>query len=179
MPPDGLTYQPEFLTRDEERELVASVEHLPFQEVRMHGVAAKRTVIHYGWDYDYEQWAIRPADPFPDFLTPLIARCAAAVGIEIARLEQLMVARYPPGAAIGWHRDAPMFGSPVVGVSLASACVMRFRRGKVRAWETYDQPLAPRSLYVLSGPARVTWQHSIPRTPELRYSITLRTLRHP
>ena len=88
-----------------------------------------------------------------------------------------MVARYPPGAAIGWHRDAPMFGSPVIGISLGAACVMRFRRGKVRAWETFNQTLEPRSLYVLSGPARVTWQHSIPRTPELRYSITLRTLR--
>jgi alkylated DNA repair dioxygenase AlkB len=33
-----------------------------------------------------------------------------------------------------------------------------------------------RSLYVLRGPARVQWQHSIPSTKALRYSITLRTV---
>jgi len=31
------------------------------------------------------------------------------------------VTRYPPGAAIGWQRDAPMFGPTVVGVSLGAA----------------------------------------------------------
>jgi alkylated DNA repair protein (DNA oxidative demethylase) len=177
MKPEGLTYQPDVISIDEEKILLDAIAVLPFQEVRMHGVVAKRAVIHYGWDYDYEGWSIHPSDPIPDFLMPLVNRCAEFAGIDVARIEQLMVARYPPGAAIGWHRDAPMFGSPVIGISLGTACVMRFRRGKVRAWETFNQTLEPRSLYVLGGPARVTWQHSIPRTPELRYSVTLRTLR--
>jgi alkylated DNA repair dioxygenase AlkB len=30
---------------------------------------------------------------------------------------------------------------------------------------------------VLAGAARTAWQHSIPPTKELRYSITFRTLR--
>jgi alkylated DNA repair dioxygenase AlkB len=34
------------------------------------------------------------------------------------------VQRYPPGATIGWHRDAPAFET-VIGVSLASACRLR------------------------------------------------------
>jgi hypothetical protein len=33
------------------------------------------------------------------------------------------------------------------------------------------------SGYVLSGPARWSWEHSILAAEELRYSITLRTLR--
>jgi alkylated DNA repair dioxygenase AlkB len=37
--------------------------------------------------------------------------------------------------------------------------------------------LAPRSAYVLSGRARWSWQHSIPATNELRYSVTFRTLK--
>ncbi|HEX7256079.1 MAG TPA: hypothetical protein VF236_09155 [Gaiellaceae bacterium] len=41
-------------------------------------------------------------------------------------------------------------------------------------WEVL---LEPRSGYVLTGPARTSWQHSIPPTKELRYSITFRTLR--
>jgi hypothetical protein len=34
-----------------------------------------------------------------------------------------------------------------------------------------------RSAYLLSGPARSVWEHSIPPVDELRYSITFRNLR--
>ena len=37
--------------------------------------------------------------------------------------------------------------------------------------------LEPRSAYVLTGPARTQWEHSIPPVKETRYSITFRTLR--
>jgi hypothetical protein len=112
MKPEGLTYRAEFVSREEERDLVARVEQLPFEDVRMHGVVARRKTIHFGWDYDYEGWAISPADPPPDFLRPLIARCAEVAGLAPEALAQVMVARYPPGAAIGWHRDAPMLAPP-------------------------------------------------------------------
>ncbi|MFL5967577.1 MAG: hypothetical protein ACJ747_13605, partial [Gaiellaceae bacterium] len=45
--------------------------------------------------------------------------------------------------------------------------------------ETYELELAPRSGYVLSGDARTKWQHHVPPTKSLRYSITFRTLRNP
>ena len=177
VPPDGLSYQPDFLTADEERELIAHVETLPFHEVRMHGVVAKRTVIHFGWDYDYSGWKIHRADPPPPPLAELLDRCSEAAGVEKGRLEQILVARYPPDAAIGWHRDAPMFGSPVVGVSLLAGCVMKFRRKAGDGFEVFKQVLEPRSLLILDGDARSKWQHTIARTPELRYSVTLRTVR--
>jgi hypothetical protein len=31
-------------------------------------------------------------------------------------LVEVLLTRYPPGAGIGWHRDAPMFGPEVVHV---------------------------------------------------------------
>lgn len=37
----------------------------------------------------------------------------------------------------------------------------------------------PRSIYLLRGPSRWAWQHSVAPTPTLRYSITFRTARHP
>jgi alkylated DNA repair dioxygenase AlkB len=43
----------------------------------------------------------------------------------------------------------------------------------------HEQALAPRSGYVLAGPARNQWQHSIPAVPAERYSLTFRTLRRP
>jgi alkylated DNA repair dioxygenase AlkB len=36
--------------------------------------------------------------------------------------------------------------------------------------------LTPRSRYVLAGAARSFWQHSIPPTKDVRYSMTFRTL---
>jgi DNA oxidative demethylase len=70
-----------------------------------------------------------------------------------------------------------MFGPKVVGVSLAAACRMRFQRGKGERRQVAEVTLEPRSAYVLSGAARYVWQHSIPPTKALRYSITFRTLK--
>ena len=174
--PPGLVDRPDFLTEADERALVAEIETYPFHEVRMRGQVARRTVIHFGWDYDYEGWKVHPTTPPTPLLSALRDRCAAAADVDPQSIEQILVARYPPGATIGWHRDAPMFGAPVVGVSLVSACTMKFRRKAGDDYEVFKQLLSPRSLYLLGGPARTAWQHSIPPTKELRYSITMRTL---
>jgi alkylated DNA repair protein (DNA oxidative demethylase) len=175
--PPGFGYVSGFLGESDHRELVARLASLPFHEVRMRGVAARRTVVHFGWDYGYESWRITPTAPMPDFLAPLRERAAVLAELSPEALEQVLVARYPPGAGIGWHRDAPMFGPVVVGVSLGAPAVMRFRRGRTGAWELRRVALAPGSAYVLSGPARAAWQHSIPPVDALRYSVTFRTVR--
>jgi DNA oxidative demethylase len=155
---------------------MAELQRLRFHEVRMHGVAARRTVIHFGFDYDYAGWSIHETDPPPPFLAELRDRAAAVANIDPRSLEQFLIARYPPGATIGWHRDAPMFGSPVIGISLGCAARMRFRRKTSDGFETDVQLLAPRSLSILSGAARSVWQHHIPAAKELRYSISMRTV---
>jgi alkylated DNA repair dioxygenase AlkB len=177
MGPEGLVYRSDLLSLDEERALLAEIETYSFHEVRMRGQVARRTVVHFGWDYDYEGWKIHPTSPPSPRLRELADRCAAEAGLAPEALEQFLVARYPPGATIGWHRDAPMFGSPVIGVSLLSSCTMKFRRKAGAEYEVVKQILEPRSLYILGGEARTKWQHSIPPTKALRYSISMRTLR--
>jgi alkylated DNA repair protein (DNA oxidative demethylase) len=176
-PPEGLVYRPDFVSPAAERDLHAAVEQLDFREIRMRGQTARRTARHFGFDYDYEQYGrLVPGDPLPDWLVSLREGCARLADLESDELAQALVQRYPPGATIGWHRDAPMFGT-VVGVSLASACRMRFQRGRGDERRTFELGLEPRSAYVLAGPARNAWQHSIPPTKSLRYSVTFRTLR--
>ena len=175
--PEGLVYQDAFLDVDEERSVVSLVEELQFSEVRMHGQPARRTVVHFGWLYQYESWKLVPADPLPEPLRWLCQRAGAFAGTDPELFAEVLVTRYPPGAGIGWHRDAPMFGPKVVGVSLLSPCAMRFQRRAADLRRTYRLDLAPRSAYVLSGAARWSWQHSIPSAPALRYSITFRTLK--
>jgi len=68
----------------------------------------------------------------------------------------------------------------IVGVSLANEAVMRLRPYPPDAPKKSDVVklvLAPRSIYLLRGPARWQWQHSVAPTKTLRYSITLRTQR--
>jgi alkylated DNA repair dioxygenase AlkB len=174
--PAGLTYRPELLAPDEEQELLGVLEELRFDPIVMHGQAAKRTARHYGLDYDYEARTPIPGEPVPDWLLPLRARAAELAGHEPDELVEILVQRYPPGAPIGWHRDAPAFGT-VVGISIGGASRLRFQRGKGEERRVWEVALEPRSGYVLAGEARRSWQHSIPPTRELRYSITFRTLR--
>lgn len=117
-----------------------------------------------------------PTDPPPPALEVVRDAAAAWAGRDPNDLAQILVTRYPPGATIGWHRDAPMFGT-VVGVSLAAACRLRFLRAQGRPREVWEIDATPRSGYVLTGAARWSWQHSIPPVPEERFSITFRTLR--
>jgi alkylated DNA repair dioxygenase AlkB len=174
--PPGLRYVPDLLTVSEEAELLVGLRALDFAAVEMRGQVARRRTAHFGWVYGYESWRITPGPPLPAFLEPLRVRCAALLAVEPAALAETLVTEYPPGAAIGWHRDATQFG-PVVGVSLLGACRMRFRRGTGTARRVHAVVLEPRSAYVLAGDARWRWQHHIPPMRAPRYSVTFRTLR--
>jgi len=173
--PSGFTYHPEFIKSEEEAQLLAAIETMEFSEVRMRGVVARRRVRQFGWRYSFESYRLTEGKPIPEFLIPLQNRAASLVGLDADRLSEALVTEYTPGATIGWHRDAPMFGI-VVGVSLKSACTFKLRRGP-GGERPMALALAPRSVYVLDGEARRDWQHSIPATKSLRYSITFRTLK--
>ena len=175
--PEGLEYRADFLHEDEERELLAVLDAIAYDSIEMRGQVARRTARHFGYDYDYESFKVKPGEPLPAELEWLRERCAAVADLAPAELAQALVLRYPPGATIGWHRDAPAFGAKIVGVSLGSACRMRFQRGTGEERRVWELELEPRSAYVLAEAARSAWQHSIPPTKELRYSITFRTLR--
>jgi hypothetical protein len=95
---------------------------------------------------------------------------------------EVLVTKYPPGAGIGWHRDAPAFDI-IVGVSLLSECTMQFRpwpatRNAPKRTRSLAHVLEPRSAYILRGSSRTRWQHHVPPAKMRRLSITFRTLRN-
>jgi alkylated DNA repair dioxygenase AlkB len=58
--------------------------------------------------------------------------------------------------------------------------VLRLRRRRREyGFARAAQPLAPRSIYHLSGPARHEWEHSIVPMETTRWSITFRSLADP
>jgi len=176
--PEGFVYRPDFLDPAEEEDLLRHIHHLSFHDVRMHGVVARRRIVQFGWRYHFDRRGLEGGDPLPAWLEGLQERAAALAAQSPAQLSEVLVTEYTPGATIGWHRDAPPFGV-VVGVSLRASCRLRFRRGEGTALERAECRLDARSAYVLQGPSRSEWQHSIPAVSELRYSITFRTLKRP
>jgi alkylated DNA repair dioxygenase AlkB len=174
--PDGFKYQPDLITPNEQDALVSHIRELPFREFQFHGFLAKRRTVSFGWHYDYSGQQLQKADPIPEFLLPLRALAAQLANLTTEAFQHVLVTEYGPGTGIGWHRDKAVFGQ-VVGVSLLTPCVLRFRRKQGEKWQRANLPVEPRSAYHLSGPARTVWEHSILRVDELRYAITFRNMR--
>jgi alkylated DNA repair dioxygenase AlkB len=173
--PEGLRYTADFIPEAVERDLIDHVAALPLQPFQFGRYEGKRRIASFGWRYDYSQRRLLPAEPVPGWLAPLIEQ-VEAFGGPGTRIDQILCTEYEAGVGIGWHRDKSHFGR-ILGVSLGSSCRLRFRRQSGDMWERYSLDVAPRSVYAISGPSRLEWEHSIPAVDALRYSITLRTLK--
>ncbi len=176
--PEGFLYRPELIAPAEEGRLLAHVRKLPFRDFEFHGHTGKRRVISFGWQYDFNDSTLRKTDDMPTFLRALRDVAARFAGMDPAQFQHVLVTEYGPGAAIGWHRDKAVFGE-VVGLSLLSPCTFRLRRKAGAKWDRVSITAEPRSAYLLSGPSRTEWEHSIPAVDALRYSVTYRNLREP
>jgi len=174
--PAGLEYHADFLGAADEVALLRVFADLPFLEAKFQQYTARRRVVRFGLVYDADKQEWIEGAPLPPWLADVRQRVASSRGVPAERFIHALVTEYRPGTPIGWHRDKPEYGI-VVGLSLGSACRMRFRpyanphaRSAVIALT-----LAARSLYVMADEIRWAWQHSIPPAKALRYSMTFRT----
>jgi alkylated DNA repair dioxygenase AlkB len=177
--PPGMVYETQFLNAGEERALVALIERMPLAEMRYKSFTARRRVASFGGKYDFNANQLEAAAPVPAELEPLRRKVAAWLGVQPADFTQVLVAEYREGTPLGWHRDVPDF-EDVLGLSLLGEGVMRFRHYPPDAAtnrHVLKLVVEARSIYLLRGPARWAWQHSVPPARELRYSITWRTSR--
>jgi alkylated DNA repair dioxygenase AlkB len=179
--PPGFRYRENFITGNDELALVDAISGVVFSEFEMRGVIARRRVAFFGDSYD----SATAAGPLPEFLLPLRAEIARWAGVVPEAFAMALINEYRPGTPIGWHRDAPQYDI-VAGVSLLSACRMRFRPYRspastapkpARRAATHEITLARRSAYLMTQSSRSEFEHHIPPVEELRYSITYRTLR--
>jgi alkylated DNA repair dioxygenase AlkB len=156
--------------------LLEHIRELPLKEFEFQGFVGKRRTVSFGWRYDFNERQLRTADAIPPFLLTLREAAGRFAGLAPDLLQQALVIEYDAGASIGWHRDKAVFGD-VVGISLVSPCRFRFRRKSGTRWERASLIAEPRSAYLLRGPSRTDWEHSIPAVDALRYSVTFRNLR--
>jgi len=187
--PPGFVYEREFLTLTEERELIAHFAELELEPAAYHEYTARRKTASFGLGAGFVSNLATPRQPAPDYLQALAEKVALHFGLSPRVFPHALVTEYPPGAPIGWHRDAPPFAR-IYGVSLGSDCSFRLRphipgsigtdrraTAGLHARESVIKLTAERrSLYLMAGPSRSHWEHSIPPVKETRYSVTLRSL---
>jgi DNA oxidative demethylase len=171
----GLRYEQEVIGKDDEQLLIERLSKLGLTPFRFHGWIGNRKTQSFGWRYDFDDASFSPADPIPNWLEPLRTTVAEFAGVAPADFVHVLLARYDPGAGIGWHRDRDLFDK-VVGISLNTPAMLRFRQRIGSGFKRATLEVAPRSAYLLSGEARYEWEHSIVPGEALRFSITFRTL---
>jgi len=174
--PKGLRYASEFVSSATERDLISRIAQMPLQPFQFGAFEGNRRVKSFGFRYDYTAQKMLEAEPIPDWLHA-ITRSVTGFGVlPEESVRQVLCTEYDVGVGIGWHRDKPHFDK-VFGLSLGAPCKFRFRRCIGEKWERYTLDAEPRSLYMMDGESRQTWEHSIPPVEQRRYSITFRTMR--
>lgn len=177
--PPGMQYRREFICAAEEAELIERIRELPLTEAKYHQYTARRRTVSFGASYDFSKQRATPAPELPQAFHWLRARAAEWAGLDVTELVQTLIAEYQIGTPLGWHRDVPDY-EVIVGISLAGPTRLRMRPypwSPERKREIIALELEPRSAYILRGVARWGWQHQVPPTKALRYSITFRSAR--
>jgi alkylated DNA repair dioxygenase AlkB len=160
----GLSYVANYLSQNEQVELLTVIDRLPWS------ADLKRRVQHYGYRYDYLRKVI-DRDMFlgslPEWASDLEERLRRD-GHAPRQLDQLIVNEYLPGQGIAPHVDCvPCFADTVLSLSLGSRCILTMSR---RNAETkLPILLEPGSLLVMAGEARYDWLHGIASRKSDRY----------
>jgi alkylated DNA repair dioxygenase AlkB len=174
--PGGFRYLPDVISPAEEADLVGRFEKLPLQPFQFRGYEANRRIFTYGRSYVFAGQRPREDASIPSDLRFLMEIAGEISGVPADAFGQVMISEYAPGAGIGWHLDRPTY-EDIVAISFLAPCALRLRRRIGDAWERRSTLVEPRSAYLLRGPVRTDWQHSIAPMDALRYSVTLRTFR--
>jgi alkylated DNA repair dioxygenase AlkB len=177
--PAGFIYEPDFLNVQEEKDLYEEVMKVELHTFTFQGFEAKRKVASFGYDYSFDKRSLAKGKDIPAVFDHLIEKVALKTARKPEEFAELLVTEYPPQSVINWHRDAPPFDL-IAGISLQADCTFRLRpydKAKQGRSSIISIPVRRRSLYIMQGPSRSDWQHSISPVKQTRYSITLRTLR--
>ena len=150
----GLTYLSSYICPDYEQELVCLIDGQSWN------TELKRRTQHYGYKYAYMARSIDTRDalgPMPKWIENLCCKLYDDAFFR-EKPDQVIINEYRPAQGISPHIDCPSsFAEVVCSLSLASGCSMDLIKGDLK----HSIYLEPRSLLVLQGDARYTWQHGI------------------
>jgi alkylated DNA repair protein (DNA oxidative demethylase) len=176
----GAVHVPDWLSRDEQRRLVAACREWARPPAGMRatrlptgGVMSVQTVcLGWHWNpYRYSRTADdvdgAPVKPFPGWLADLGHRAVAAAYDDPAaayRPDIALINYYGDDARMGMHADKDELSlAPVVSLSLGASCVFRFGNTERRGRPWTDVELESGDLFVFGGPSRLAF-HGVPKT---------------
>jgi alkylated DNA repair protein (DNA oxidative demethylase) len=172
--PDGFIYKPNFLTFSQQVALLQKLRGLHYEHDVFHGRLMKRGWAQFGHSYVSAKRKVTPAPAMPTYLQTILQNARVYYPDDLT-FTQCIVTKYVPSAGIGWHSDAAVFGSYILGLSLASEARLQFRPKKTQK-ATFEVKVAPGSLYVMHGSARYDYDHRIVPVKTERFSLTFRYL---
>lgn len=176
--PDGFEYIDDFISVEEEQQLIPFIQTIPLHSFIFHGHEAKRRVASFGFNYSFERKSLTKGAPIPSQFDALIDKVTSTLSVPKNSFAELLITEYPLGSLINWHRDAMPY-EIIAGVSLLADCQFKLRpyhRENRTRKTTITFPVKRRSLYKMSGTSRYDWEHATAPVTSVRYSITLRTV---
>lgn len=158
MIPQGLSLQPNVITGQKEKEIIAWLDNQTWS------TELSRRTQHYGYNYNYKSKDLTPGAPIEG---PLLEIAQTIENAGLMKPVQCIVNEYYRNQGIAPHIDKLSFGPTIIAISIGADVVMSFNRNA----ETFDCFLPQRSMMMMTGSARYEWKHSIPKcvtylTPE-------------
>jgi alkylated DNA repair dioxygenase AlkB len=173
--PPGLRDESALIDASTEADLATRIQALPFAPFEFRGYVGNRRVVSFGWRHDFARQVLEAADPMPDFLLSLRKTVAAFTGHDPEAIQQALVLEYTGPVWDGAVAGRNLTRSP--GFRCSDSARFRLRRKAGAGWERAAVRAAPRSAYLLRGPAPTDWEHSIHPVEALRSSVTFRSFR--
>jgi len=170
---NGLIYEDNFLTDEEENNLIKFINKQKWSEKLV------RRTQHYGYEYSYNKKnTIIKADPIPQEFNFILEKVNQKFN---KNFNQLIINEYKPGQGIAHHIDnIELFDDTIISISLGSSYPMIFSLDD----NNYSKKLKRKSLVALTGEARYKWSHSIPSRKSddgvdrgIRISLTFRKIK--
>lgn len=180
-PIPGLFLFEEFISKEEEREILAyldSDKDIPWKPATFNGRhRGKRWGVHC----NLRSRSVDPAEtPLPDFMTRiLLPRLKGLPDSSFPNESNAIDYRKSKGDYLKAHvDDRQLSKEPIINLSLAGECFMTFRNTKhSTAQDVHKVLLKPRCLQILTGKARYDFSHAIDNSDLLsdrRVSLTMR-----
>lgn len=205
--PPGLMVLEDFISAEEEIQLMQLIDwgDSPFS-IPEGSILKHRQVRHFGYEFNYSSNSVDKEHPLaqriPPVLMPIVKRFVEEGCMPVVP-DQLTINRYLPGQGIPPHVDThSSFTDEILSLSIGGGVNMDFRYIPSNSEGMKNKPchyvvyLPPRSLCVMTGPARYEWSHGIcPRMTDVvpnknsttglqllpreeRVSFTFRKVRH-
>ncbi|RZF38312.1 hypothetical protein LSTR_LSTR016255 [Laodelphax striatellus] len=177
--PNGLSVLENFITEDEERDLLNSISFHNTTHSGNPALLKHRRVKHYGYEFQYSNNNVNINEKLPES----VPKACDILGEKLKKHgwtnprwppDQLTVNEYQPGQEIFVNPGIPAhidthsaFESPIMSLSLLSDCVMEFRHADGSHFPLH---LPRRSMLIMDGEARYDWTHAIkPRKMDIIY----------